>query len=99
MEINDINKLLNSSELSSLLEPEVLSKLAEICKIKKYNKSVKLYSKGEKVTDFLMLISGECELIDSNKKVIRVLKKNDLAWSACFLILQKIMIWFQYLML
>ena len=72
---HEIQKLLNSSELCSILEPEILSRLSEICKIKHYTKNELIYSKGEKVTNFLMLISGECELIDSSKKSIRMFNR------------------------
>ncbi len=77
MQAHQINELLQSSELSSILEADVLSRLAKICRIKEYKKDVKIYCKNERVTNFIMLISGECELIDSNKKTIRTLKKDD----------------------
>ena len=67
MQISEINKLIADSELPSILDPNILSKLAKICTIKKYKKDMKIYSRGKKVTNFLMLITGECELVDSNK--------------------------------
>ena len=77
MQINEINKLIKSSELPSILNQDILSKLAEICKINNYKKNDVIYSRGDRVTNFLMLTSGECELVDSNKKSIRTLGKND----------------------
>ena len=80
MHINEINKLIKSSELPSILDQDILFKIAEICKIKTYKKNTVVYYKGKKVTKFLINTSlfNELDILFCNMFLITLSPMNSI---------------------
>ena len=71
-----IYDIIINTEFSKHLSNITINELCKIMYIVNYKKTAKIYSKNEKITKFLIINSGECELI-GNDGIIRKLCKND----------------------
>ena len=60
-----------------MLPKDVLEKLSNICNITHYKSKTTIYKRETPVNNFIMIINGECELTDSDNKIIRILKEGD----------------------
>ena len=69
----DIHNIIKNTEFSEYLSDDTMQRLSKIMVAVSYEKSSKIYLKNNKVTKFLIIYSGKCQLTSDNQKVIREL--------------------------
>ena len=70
------NTIINT-EFSNYLDDSTIHELSKIMSVVDYNKSDHIYVKNEKISKFLIIHSGICDVIDNDGNVIRKLREND----------------------
>ena len=72
-----IYNIIKSTEFSKYLDNSTIESLSTIMDLVDYEKSTKVYCKNEKVSKFLIICSGKCDLVDGNDKINRTLNSGD----------------------
>ena len=70
------NTIINT-EFSNYLDDSTIHELSKIMSVVDYNKSDHIYVRNEKISKFLIIHSGICDVIDNDGNVIRKLREND----------------------
>ena len=77
MDIEQIYNIISSYEFSKSLSEKTIQKLSKVMLIKEYRTSEHIYECNTIVSKFIFIISGECDIVDNNKHIIRSISKGD----------------------
>ena len=72
-----IYNIIKNTEFSKYLDNSTIEELSVIMTLVDYEKSTKIYCNSEEVSKFLIICSGECNLVDENSEVNRTLNSGD----------------------
>ena len=72
-----IYNIIKSTEFSEYLSENTISELSKIMYLTDYKSADTLYSKNKNIEKFLIIINGQCKLVNDEDEIIRELSEND----------------------